>query len=168
MSIKTNLLEQNVNFVETTKERKNYFKIVVIVYGYFMFVSFVLISRQYKPNLMADFMRMKYENPKMKHSEITNQLSYSTRTLQRYRNHINMLSPYRIHPNTTIKRSKNVSNTKLDNNSHREHDLKKPQLTSNDLTSNEPVKNEKNKLKCGANIELNGICLDKIEHNNYL
>ena len=25
-----------------------------------------LISRQYKLNLMADFMRVKYENPKMK------------------------------------------------------------------------------------------------------
>ena len=82
-------------------------------------------------------MRMKYENPKTKHSEITNQLSYSTRTLQRYRNQINMLSPYRIHPNTTNKRSKTVSNTNFDNNSPREHDLKKPQLTSNDLlTSN--------------------------------
>ena len=53
-----------------------------------------LISRQYKLNLMADFMRVKYENPKMKQSEIANQLSYSTSTLRRYRNDINMLSPY--------------------------------------------------------------------------
>ena len=53
-----------------------------------------------------------------------------------------MLSSYRIHPNTTNKRTKKVSNIKLDNNSHREHDLKRPQLTSNDLRtiSNEPVK----------------------------
>ena len=28
-----------------------------------------LISRQYKLNLMADFLRVKYENPKMKQSE---------------------------------------------------------------------------------------------------
>ena len=34
-----------------------------------------LISRQYKLNLMADFMRLKYENPKMKQSEVANQLS---------------------------------------------------------------------------------------------
>ena len=31
-----------------------------------------LISRQYKLNLMADFMRIKYENPKLKQSEIAN------------------------------------------------------------------------------------------------
>ena len=33
---------------------------------------------------MADFMRMKNKNPKMKQSEIANQLGYSTSTLQRY------------------------------------------------------------------------------------
>ena len=32
-----------------------------------------LISRQYKLNLMADFMRVEYENPKRKQSEIANQ-----------------------------------------------------------------------------------------------
>ena len=31
---------------------------------------------------MADFMRMKYEDPKMKQSEIAKQLRYSTSTLQ--------------------------------------------------------------------------------------
>ena len=57
-------------------------------------------------------------------------------TVQRYRNDINMLSPYRISPNNTNKRSKNA---KIDNNS----DLKRPQMTSNELktTSDEPVKN---------------------------
>ena len=72
-----------------------------------------LISRQYKVNLMADFMRMKYENPKMKQSQKANQLSYATSTLQRYRNHINMLSSYKIQPNNTKRRSKNLSNTNL-------------------------------------------------------
>ena len=42
-----------------------------------------LLSRQSKLNLMADFMRMKYENPNMKQSAIANQLDYSTSTLQR-------------------------------------------------------------------------------------
>ena len=32
------------------------------------------ISRQYKLNLMADFMPIKYENPKLKQSETANQL----------------------------------------------------------------------------------------------
>ena len=75
-----------------------------------------LISRQYKLNLMADYMRMKYENPKLKQSQIANQLSYSTSTLQRYRNDLNMVSPYRIKPNNTNKRAKKTSNTNSDNN----------------------------------------------------
>ena len=60
-----------------------------------------LKSGQYKLNLLADFMRVKYENPKMKQSEIANQLGYSTSTLQRYRNDIYLLSPYRIQANNT-------------------------------------------------------------------
>ena len=67
-----------------------------------------LISRQYKLNLMADFMKVKYENPKMRQSEIANQLGMSSSTLQRYRNDINMLSPYRITPNNTKKRPKKL------------------------------------------------------------
>ena len=38
-------------------------------------------------------MRVKYKNPKMKQSEIANQLSLSPSTIQSYRNDINMLSP---------------------------------------------------------------------------
>ena len=67
-----------------------------------------LISRQYKLNLMADFMRLKYENPRMKQSDIANQLNLSTSTLQRYRNDINMVSPYRIQSNNTNKRTKRL------------------------------------------------------------
>ena len=55
---------------------------------------------------MADFMRVKYENPKTKKSEIANHLGVSSSTLQRYRNDINMLSPYRIIPNNINKGSK--------------------------------------------------------------
>ena len=40
---------------------------------------------------MADFMRVKYENPKMTQSEMYNQLGYSTSNIQRYKNDINML-----------------------------------------------------------------------------
>ena len=123
-----------------------------------------LISRQYKLNLMADFMKVKYENPKMKQSEIANQLGMSSSTLQRYRNDINMLSTYRISPNNVKKRTKKA---KIDDIG----DLKRPQLTSNDVktTSNESNKNKKNKLKGGAiqeNIEINEHYLDKILKNN--
>ena len=65
-----------------------------------------LISRQYKLNLMADFMKLKYENPKMKQSQVANQIGLSTSTLQRYRNDINMLSPYRLVQITPINEQK--------------------------------------------------------------
>ena len=55
---------------------------------------------------MADFMRFKNGNPKMKQSEVAKQLSYSASNLQIYRNDINMLLPYRINPNNTNKRTK--------------------------------------------------------------
>ena len=54
---------------------------------------------------MADFMRMKFENPKLMQSQIANQLGYSTSILQRYRNEINMVSPYKINPTNTNKRA---------------------------------------------------------------
>ena len=81
-----------------------------------------------------------------------------------------MLSPYRINSNNTNKRTKKASNTNFENNSHTKHDLKRPQLTSNDLktTSNEPVENKKNKVKGGANNEINEKYLDEIVHSNYL
>ena len=69
----------------------------------------------------------------MKQSEIANQPSMSSRTLQRYRNDINMLSRYRFNPNKTNKRTKKTSNTNFDNSSHNNHDSKRPQTTSNDL-----------------------------------
>ena len=116
-----------------------------------------LISRQYKLNLMADFMRVKYENPKMKQCEIANLLGMSSSTVQRYRNDINMLSPYRINPNNVKKRPKKA---KIDDDG----DLKRPQMTSN-----ESVKNKKNKLKGGSlqeDVEINEHYLDKILKNN--
>ena len=85
---------------------------------------------------MADFMWIQYENQRFKQSEFANQLGYSSSTLQRYRNDINLLSPYRIQSNVTNKRTKKASNTDFSNfntNSRCEHDIKRPQLTSNDL-----------------------------------
>ena len=127
-----------------------------------------LLSRQYKLNLMADFMRVKIENPKMRQSQIANQLRLSSSTLQRHRNDINMLSPYRTNPNNTNKRAEEARNTNSYNNSQPNHDNKRPQMTSNDLraTSNEPVKNKKHKLKGGANIEINENDINKILQNN--
>ena len=123
------------------------------------------LTKYYKLKLMNDFMNIKYQNPKMTQSEISSQLNMSSSTIKRYRNDINMLSPYRINPNNTKKRSKKA---KIDDNS----DLKRPQLTSNDLkiTSNDKKTRSKNVLKAGSvqeeNIEINEHYLDKILKNN--
>ena len=66
----------------------------------------------------------------MKQSEIANQLGYSTSTLQRYRNDTNLLSPYKIQPNNTNKRIKKGKVTNFANDSHRDPDVKRRQITS--------------------------------------
>ena len=129
-----------------------------------------LISREYKLNLMADSLRVNYEKPKLKQREI---LGLPSSTLQGYRNDINMLSPYRIYPN---KQTKKVECTNFDNNSHREHDLERPQMTSNDLTRTLATSNEnskkvetKNNIKGGfvqENVEFNDQYLDESLRNN--
>ena len=111
-----------------------------------------LISRQYTLNLLADFMRVKYENPKMKQSEIVNQLGMSSSTLQRYRNDIFMLSPYRINPNNTNKRSKKFKNTNFDEDSHHKVDVKRPQMTSNNLKRPQSTSNENSRKTKTKNI----------------
>ena len=118
-----------------------------------------LLTRHYKLKLMNDFMHIKYQNPKMRQSEIANNLNMSPSTLQRYQNEINMLSPYRNNPNNNKKRPKKA---KIDDIG----DLKRPQMTSNDS-----IKNKKTKLKGGSlpiqeNVEINEHYLDKILKNN--
>ena len=65
-----------------------------------------LLTRHYEVKLMNDFMHIKYQNPKMKQSEIADRLSMSSSTLQRSINDIYMLSPYRISPKNVKKQSK--------------------------------------------------------------
>ena len=122
------------------------------------------LTKYYKLKLMNDFMNIKYQNPKMTQSEISSQLNMSSSTIKRYRNDINMISPYRNNPKNVKKQQKK---TKIDNNS----DLERSQMISIDSETNskEPVKNKKNKVKGGAiqeNIEINEHYLDKILKNN--
>ena len=84
-----------------------------------------------------------------------------------------MLSPYRINPDNTNKRTKEDKDTNFDNH---EADVKRPQRTSKDLkrpqlSSNENSKKTKtkNNLKVGfvqENIEINEHYSDKILENN--
>ena len=124
-----------------------------------------MLTKYYKLKLMNDFMNIKYQNPKMTQSEISSQLNMSSSTIKRYRNDINMFSPYRINSNNVKKRSKKA---KIDDFG----DLKRPQMTSNDLkiTSNDKKTKTKNNLKGGSvqedNFEINEHYLDKIIKNN--
>ena len=125
-----------------------------------------LITKYYKIKIMNDFMNVKYQNPKLKQSEIASQLNMSTSSIQRQRNDVIMNSPYRINPNNVKKRQKKA---KIDDNG----DLNRPQMTSNNLktTSNDNKKTKiKNNLKGGSiqedNIEINEHYLDKILKNN--
>ena len=123
-----------------------------------------LISRQHKLNLMAYFMPIKYENPKLRQYEIAIQLDYSNNTLQRYRNDIKKLSPYKIQPNITEKRTKKTSNTNFDNNSKRGPDVKRPRLTSNNLKPKQIERwcknqNQRKILRCS--------CLKKLLINGF-
>ena len=123
-----------------------------------------MLTKYYKLKLMNDFTNIKHQNPKMTQSEISSQLNMSSSTIKRYRNDMNMLSPCRINPNNVKNRTKKAIIDDIT-------DLKRPQMTPNDLktTSNEIIKNKKNKLKGGAiqeNIEINEHYLDKNLKNN--
>ena len=124
-----------------------------------------MLTKYYKLKLMNDFMNIKYQNPKMTQSEISSQLNMSSSTIKRYRNDINMLSPYRNNPNNVKKRSKKAEIDDIG-------DLKRPQMSSNHLktTSNDKKTRSKNNLKGGSvqedNIEINEHYLDRILKNN--
>ena len=84
-----------------------------------------LIIRQYKLDLMARFMQLKAERPSLKQDQISKELGVSSSTVKRYRNDINMSSPYRS------------------NNSGR----KRPRLTPNDPKTNVEPQNNNTKTK---------------------
>ena len=84
-----------------------------------------------------------------------------------------MLSPYIIQPNDSNKRIKKANITKVDNNSHQDHNLERPQMTSDDLkrpqsSSNDKKVKTKNNIKGGFvhdNVEINDQYLDEILDN---
>ena len=118
--------------------------------------------RQFKLYLISRFLDIKPVNPKLRQDQIAKELGFSRSTSQRYRNDINMLSPYKI-PINSHKRRQKILNTNLDDNSNGDHDLK---LTSNDFKRPhkvEPI--EKIKLKGGGNIDIIVEYLDDNIHN---
>ena len=74
-----------------------------------------------------------------------------------------MISPYRIQSNNTNKRTKKIKNTIFDENTTPNHDLKRPQMTSNDLKR--PQSTSKTKSKT---VLKGGFVQDNIEINEHL
>ena len=125
-----------------------------------------LLLHRYQFNQPALFLEIKSVNPTLRHDQIAKEIGCSSSTLQRYRNHIIMLSLFRF-PSNSHKRREKISN--------REHDLERPQMTSNDLKRSQLISKEsspnietgkpkKNKMKGGGNIEINEEYLDKSFH----
>ena len=94
----------------------------------------------------------------MTQSEISSKLNMSPSTIQRYRNDINMISPYRININNVKKQQKKI---KIDNND----DLKRPQMTSNDKKAKSKSVLKRRSVQ-EDNIEINEHYLDKIIKKN--
>ena len=69
-----------------------------------------MLTKYYKLKIMNDFMNIKNQNPKMIQSQISSQLNMSPSTIKRYRNDINMISPYRINSNNVKKQQKKGQN----------------------------------------------------------
>ena len=93
-----------------------------------------LILRQYKLDLMARFMEIKSVNPKLRQNQIAKELGCSGSILKRYRNDVNMLSPYRIPPNSH-KRRQMISNEDPNRPQMNSNDFKRPQSTSEEPTA---------------------------------
>ena len=77
-----------------------------------------------------------------------------------------MLSPYRIHPNNANKRVRMGKITNFDNNSDRVSDIKKTQMTSNDLKGNQLTSNESGKKVKSKNNLKGGFIQENVEIND--
>ena len=128
-------------------------------------------------------MELKTINPKSGQGQIAKELGLSSSTLQLSRRGKNMLSPYTI-PSNSYKRTQKILITRLDEISHREHDIKRPQMTSTDLKRTQKIELftlvsnanstvnrtaiKKNKLQGGSVHEIDEEFSDENLHNNNL
>ena len=109
------------------------------------------MTRTYKLDHCCDFMDEKYNNPKLTQKEICNRLQLSDRTIRRFRDDINMNSPYRIN-NNTKKKPKQSPDTKTENISKNENTKSVIDESSKNKIIEKRIKNRlKNEIK-GGNI----------------
>ena len=105
-----------------------------------------VILRQYKLHLMARLMEIQCLNPRLGQDQIIKEIGCSSKTLQRYKSDIKMLSPNRI-PANSNKRKQKIS--------IREQDFERSRLTSIDLerslTSKDDDKTVFKKVKTNKN-----------------
>ena len=98
------------------------------------------INRLYKINMMLNFMEIRSNIPKMKQSQICKQLGTSDSTIKRYRDDIQMDSPYK-RKNYKKKKPNQSSDTTTENTSI-------SQQTTNESVKNKIIeKRIKNRLK---------------------
>ena len=100
-----------------------------------------LILLEHKLDLVATFMGINSINPKLKQHQLAKEIDFSSLTLKRYRNDINMLSPKKIPPNSYKKMQKNSNNVFMVS-SNQEIGPKRTQMTSKDLEG--PQRNLRN------------------------
>ena len=103
-----------------------------------------LILRQYKLDIMARFMQRKSECPRLTQEQISKELGYSSSTVKRYRNDINMRSPYR---NNGPKRSRL---TPIDSRYATEQE---PETNSKPQNNNTKSKRKSKNIQGGSLIE---------------
>ena len=101
------------------------------------------IIRTFKLDRCCDFMEEKYNNPKLTQKEICNRLQISDSTIRRFRDDINMNSPYR-----------------MNNNKKKTHKQKPPTVTEN-ISKSVTNKKSKNNIIKGGNISDIHIISDK-------
>ena len=88
---------------------------------------------------MARFKEIKGMNPRLTHNENAKELGYSSAIVKRYRNDINMPSPYRILSNTN--KTKQKSSNDVSNNEHGPKvNPKKPKRAQKELANPESNK----------------------------
>ena len=136
------------------------------------------INRLYKINKMLDFMEIRSNNPRMTQKQICNQLGASDSTIKRYRNDINMDSPYNRN-NYKRKKTKKTPDIIIENN---KTDI--DETTKNKIIEKRIKNKHKNEMKGGnvsnthtiSNKEIidyafesdkaNSILENKLEDNN--
>ena len=103
--------------------------------------------RLYKQNMMLKFMEIKSNEPKLTQKQISSQLGYSDSTIKRYRDDIQMDSPYKRNKyrqknnksNTTITETHTTNgNSKINKikKTNEKHDLKGGSILENNQEDN--------------------------------